>query len=179
MSDWIEVNLPWFKDIGSSFDKPFPVEAINKVVREKFGATTEELGQAFKDKWGVERYVASYPEDTNIFIPFEATQEADKLLIKLTEIKDFLNSHSSIPELDEWNRNYNMFDDNRIKERAKISFYHSELCRPGVLIKIKNEDEVEQYLIGDINKAGGVCDCCSSFNNDTIVLKAKVVWNER
>lgn len=51
-------------------------------------------------------------------------------------------------------------------------FRQRNLSVPGTVIKTYQGE----YLIGDINQLAGVCDCCTEFTPDTIVLAYKVIW---
>jgi len=66
---------------------------------------------------------------------------------------------------------------------------HDKLSRSGLLIEMNievydhtegEEDfhtrENKQFLIGDINENGGVCDDCRDFEMEDIVLRYKVVY---
>ena len=54
------------------------------------------------------------------------------------------------------------------------SFYGKGLAKPGTLIKIDNKE----YLIGHINEAGGICDCCEFFDGETVIESYKIVWRK-
>ena len=55
------------------------------------------------------------------------------------------------------------------------SFCKRGLNQPGTLIKMKNGD---QYLIGDINELRGVCDDCTAFEKDNIVVGYKIIYQK-
>ena len=59
-------------------------------------------------------------------------------------------------------------------------FANKGLNIPGTLVEVKFKDRVgnkqkEQFLIGDINTIGGVCDDCVAFSHDATVTKYKVL----
>lgn len=54
------------------------------------------------------------------------------------------------------------------------SFKGEGLNNPGALI----ETSKGIYLIGHINEICGVCDDCTQFEPDTIVIRYKIVWKE-
>lgn len=53
------------------------------------------------------------------------------------------------------------------------SFTSRGLAKPGVQIRTADGNE---YLIGDINTQGGVCDCCTEVKSYTVVVAYRVVW---
>lgn len=50
------------------------------------------------------------------------------------------------------------------------------MARPGVLVLVDYPDGRRngQYLVGDVNENGGLCDCCSL--GDCVVVARKIVW---
>lgn len=56
MSDWIEINLPWNGTLSLEF-KEYPNDIVDKLVREKFGATSEEAAATFAAKHGKDYFV--------------------------------------------------------------------------------------------------------------------------
>jgi len=54
------------------------------------------------------------------------------------------------------------------------SFCKRHLNIPGTLIDTK----IGIFLVGNINKLGGVCDDCRAFDVDTIVRRYKIVWKK-
>lgn len=62
-----------------------------------------------------------------------------------------------------------------IFDEEEDSFSKRELNNPGTLILTENK---ETFLLGHINCLRGVCDDCTEFSNETIVLGYKVIWKE-
>lgn len=57
-------------------------------------------------------------------------------------------------------------------------FYYSEFRKAGTQIEYLDEDgEIQQVLIGHINKNGGRCDCCRSIKYDTVILRYRYLIN--
>ena len=56
----------------------------------------------------------------------------------------------------------------------KPSFYHNIGCVAGMLIEMSNDGT--QYLIGDINELGGVCDDCRIISETATVHRYRIVW---
>lgn len=54
-----------------------------------------------------------------------------------------------------------------------LSFRLHPECRPGVMVEMQRAETGEVYraLIGDMNKLGGECDCCSGIADDDLVLR--------
>ena len=54
-------------------------------------------------------------------------------------------------------------------------FRNSEFCKPGTIVTVKNYNKKwKDYLIGDININGGVCDDCMNFEYEAKVKRYKV-----
>lgn len=58
---------------------------------------------------------------------------------------------------------------------AEDSFEERKLNKPGTLIFT---EKGETFLIGHINRLRGVCDDCTEFSGETIILGYKVIWQE-
>lgn len=41
----------------------------------------------------------------------------------------------------------------------------------GMVIEVQEMDGLKQYLIGDMNDVGGLCDCCNRDNDTEIVTR--------
>lgn len=200
MSDWIDVNLPWKKD--TEYKTPdFPREIVDARVREKFGGSQEELASHFENKYGKSYYelrteIRSRFEESLISTDDNLTWEEIENRIDeainlstdpvIVEIADFHRKTpliqeyiETIQEVKDWGLEYDRAREAAFAQQKNYSFYHSPLKRPGVLIEIKNNDKVSQYLIGDINESGGVCDDCREFGDDAIVLRAKVIMDSK
>ena len=52
------------------------------------------------------------------------------------------------------------------------TYAENSLAQPGTVIEVDDCN----YLIGDINKSGGVCNCCAEIRDDDIVTRYKTVW---
>lgn len=58
-------------------------------------------------------------------------------------------------------------------------FQYTKECAVGTLIQVKlASKEKREYLIGDINVLGGVCDDCMEFDKNSKVLKYKVLFKK-
>jgi hypothetical protein len=95
----------------------------------------------------------------------------------------FIASNTAAIECDDWsdkNDNYIKCQEYRrllyIEEKKEEGFYSHPMRKPGVLIEVLENGEKKQYLIGHINESCGVCDDCTMFDKDTVVLRAKIVW---
>lgn len=51
-------------------------------------------------------------------------------------------------------------------------FFSDELNEPGTIIETESGSE---YLIGDINTTGGICDCCTGINKNTIIVNYRKI----
>jgi hypothetical protein len=191
MSKWIKINLPWYKEYESKTRCPaYPFKSVEKKVIKKFGKTRHQLCDDFRKKFKHEFYevirkarekesFSDEIEDDVLLSYPSGKSPALKAAVKLRKtVKEIIAFEDSVPETVKWNEKSQKISNEVKLETDKISFSRSKLCRPGVLIEVKNEDKTEQYLIGNINVNGGGCDCCTYFDGEAIVLRAKVVWGK-
>jgi hypothetical protein len=170
MTEWINVNLPWLVDVEDNTPE-YPKEAVDKVVRAEFGFTEDELYENFRNKHNVEAWAARYDSEQ------PERDEADALFAKIQSINEFVEN-ADIPELNAWVVESDRVDEEAAAERKRTSFRYSDLNRPGVLIEVQYNDKVKQFFLGHINCNAGVCDDCTAFDNDAIVLRAKILVQE-
>jgi len=177
MSEWIDVNLPWYKDIGSPKYLPYPDH--KEKIKEVFGFSLEDL----KSDWSE---IPEKDQDRLFFLSKEdlanLALQNDKNALLLLKYRDSLAKVTEWESAQEDNKEIQIKNaeiSNYHKEKeSKSSFSRSEYCRPGVLIEYKDyRGEIVQDLIGDINAAGGVCDDCRTIDNSTIILRCKVIFN--
>jgi hypothetical protein len=55
------------------------------------------------------------------------------------------------------------------------TFIGRRLAKPGIEVEVKHDKGLHRYLIGDINKVGGVCDDCMAFEPSDIVTRYRVL----
>lgn len=55
-------------------------------------------------------------------------------------------------------------------------FCTKELNRPGTLIKYQEDGKDKISLLGDFNKNGGVCGCCSQMRSQMIVKAYAILY---
>ena len=172
MSDWINVNLRWKVEVQREVPAPpYPQEVVDKVVLAKFGFTKEQLFEEFQAKYNVEAWCAQYDSEQ------PERDEAEALFAKIKRINEFVKS-ADIPELNAWAAESEKIYAEEEAERKRTSFRFSELNRPGVLIEVQHNDKVDRFLLGNINCNAGVCDDCMAFDDDAIILRAKVLVQE-
>jgi len=191
-SEWIECNLPWFKDVVSRIS-PYP--DLSKKEKEFFGKSVEECRELLsevKDEF--------YRIEENAFAPYKkvhrsseennrileayanisTNEEEKKVIFAVLEYRKFLRSaddwRAAQPEIIEWHKQADIEGQKR-KELQKISsFVGAGLNQAGTLIEVENADKTTtQYLIGDINEQGGVCNDCRGFSQESIVKRYKKI----
>lgn len=201
MSDWIELNLPYYKsEYFDSTDIKYP--KLDKRAKKELGFNRKEL-DAIYDK--IPKFMdVSYKKFEKALSNFDKKLSADlpqreegwekerakRLLAssnkdlkvlgayieKKFQIEDWEGKQPDmIAYHKEFSEKSTAFHDNVKKQ----SFSGLGLDKPGTLIEVKVGEEVNQYLIGHINPNCGVCDDCVQFDNRTaIVLRYKVVWSD-
>jgi hypothetical protein len=63
------------------------------------------------------------------------------------------------------------------KDLRLKSFCGQGLNKPWTMVEVNIGDNVKKFLIGDINECCGVCDDCTAFNHDAIVLRYAILEN--
>jgi len=206
MTEWIDINLPW--SVSVEIPKPeYPTEIADKTARDRFGATEEDLANAFEKKHGVDEYTAfsnlrdkisdriykvteNSDEDPEDKIQEELQNSKDPIAVDLRDLKKKRNEireyQNNLPQVMSW---YMECEKIRAQERLLESercFSASKYNRPGVLIEVQYQDEYEdskktltrRFLLGNINCLRGVCDDCTAFDSSAVVLRAKVLVHE-
>jgi len=199
-NDWIEINLPWRKHVEIGDRPEYPTELVNRLVRDRFGQTIEELEEGYFKRYGKSANEVYYDvlnelEEKHPFDPAVYEEEYDiyrreiENLIEHSDDPKLVESRTlslmrraidefvdEIPEVIEWTERCDKIFQQEREEEKLASFSYSELCRPGVLIEVQDTAGTKsKHLIGDINCNSGVCDDCTAFEPETIVLRAKVV----
>ncbi len=146
---WIKCGLPWTY-YGDWEDAP-QSPSFKKEVKKQFGKTEE---QAYKEL---------------LKVTGKGAKKAQK------EYRDFCQ------KVREWTKNQPAWVDYQEalaawnKEESQKSFCGKKLNIPGTLVEIQDGKVLKQFLIGDINTIGGVCDDCMGFGKDAVVVKYKVL----
>jgi|SRR5271157_6581731 len=202
MQKWVKINKPWSVNIDLKQPK-YPVKAVKKAVMEMFCTTQEKVKDDFEKKhkasmWDAESLIREnisvqvykeheeHPEllgDLDGEIDARLKASKDPILVEIRKLRK-LNKKidkftETIPEVIAWKEKFDLIRKKEILKVQKACFSRSELNRPGVLIEVQYKDgKTGKHLIGHINTNCGVCDDCTAFNNDTIVLRAKVLVQE-
>ena len=185
MSDWIEINLPWFDETnhGPEYLK-YP--DFSAQIREIFGSEYEELNTLltpYDNPHSAEFLrIRGELDDSGVEDIEQALIDLHNpsvdLVLRWRKLRRQVSDWESIqPETIEVERLNSAAAEEYYRIKGTISFRHNNLCRPGVLIEaVNSKGEAFQLLIGDINTAGGVCNDCSGINDEDIVKRCRVVW---
>jgi hypothetical protein len=198
MNNWIEINLPWIvDDVDSKIDLTnivpphYPTEIVDKLIIDKFGSTPTQFRTAFSNKYGISTYDVKYFEDNEYYYEDMGDCETDEIDVKFCQERynealridklcngEILEYERNLPEVHEFNKQWEEFTKKLNEARAKKCFRYSDLCRPGVLIMVNRNDKIGPYLIGHIVPSGELGGDHSVFDESSIVLKAKIVWED-
>jgi len=179
---WIKINLPWsvdrphFKDppdlkaevkaqFGTSLaslDKKF--EALEEKLNGKMAfSTVWDLMEKHQDK--LKKFPIGSVKRARLIAKEWAKQpgreEIANLWLKIQEVKRWKDDH---PQTKAWHKAYMAF----LKSPMPDSFTARGLNKPGTRIEVQDGTV---YWIGDINVNKGVCDDCTAFENDTVVVR--------
>ena len=168
-NEWIEINLPWWKEF--SLDRPdYPAEITEQAITKQFGKHQEDIKREFKEKHNKDLWEVMYEISEDDDHPL-----ANEVNALSSLLKDMENFELELPEAIKWEEECEQVRLKEVEESKKHSFRYSDLRRPGVLLEVQQEGSVKQHLIGNVNAQGGLCNCCSGFRDNAIVLRAKVL----
>ena len=193
--DWIDANLPFSTPDPDWFsDQLVELGILPPNLRDEevalFGASREGLWVKYGDLIEKVRNYDALELDSKLdamgLNPYrdsdEWNHEHDRLL------GDWLAEHPS--HLEAWEAqetrekirvwrlthpaqvSYQQRWDALDKERTKTTFEGRDLNKPGTLIELADKS---RHLIGSINPYGGVCDDCTKFDGDAIVVRYAVL----
>jgi hypothetical protein len=149
MSKWIKCGLPW-THYGDWKDYPKPPN-LDKEIKKLFGTTATEMYKTLPkiDDPGFKKASNKYKRFVRKVNEWSKEHPLTKSYYEL------------LKSIDEENR--------------KKSFCGMELNKSGTLVEILDNKQLKQFLIGNINTLGGVCDDCMGFSKEAIVVRYKVL----
>jgi len=106
-------------------------------------------------------------------------KSVNKLLDRRQLKKEYDDWYINQPEVIEYNKEYELLDKERKELESKTSFVGMGLNKPGTLIEVIIDGKLQVFLIGHINPLSGVCDDCPMFDNDIMVKRYKVIWEQK
>jgi len=161
--NWIKCNLPWtfYNWVGG----PKP-PSLNKEIKKEFGKTQAQAYEKLEKMFGGAKYAT---KEYEAIIKSKAYNAAKKEYKQFSlEVNTWMKDQ---PIWVEYQHKLKVYDEG-IKKK---SFCGRELNKPGTLIEILDDKALKQYLIGDINILGGVCDDCMGFSKEAIVVRYKIL----
>jgi hypothetical protein len=189
-NDWIELNLPFRSD--KYFDNSdIPIPALSERAKAELGFNLLDIDAIpivdFMEQ--KEEYDILQKDLDDLRDSLDGGNEIDACLAHSNiNVRNYGKRRKMHKTLDEWEDiqpEYIIYDIAAKKAREefdaannKKSFCGLGLDNPGVLIEIKKEGGTKQLLLGNVNCLAGVCDDCRAFDNDTIVLRYKIVWEK-
>jgi len=195
MSEWIDCNLAWQVRLDYPATEPFP--NMDDKVKAHFGATKAEWQERFYPGLHADYsgYVSEHPlfrEYSDIRDELERDHSSEEVERKLqlhpsVAVQTVLACRGICQEIDAWVEEQPAWiaavkaHDEAWKahkeEEAKYSFCGKNLNRAGTLIEFEEDGKLQQMMIGTINELGGSCDDCRGINDNTVILRYKVLWN--
>lgn len=163
MNKWIKCGLPW-TFYGDYEDSPRP-PSLKKEEKNEFGKSTEQAYKELVKMLGGAKYATPEYEEVVNTKEYKAAQRAYKKFCD--KVREWMKDH---PLWLTYQAQIKTYSDNMDKK----SFCGRKLNMPGTSIEVLVGKELKQYLIGDINSLGGVCDDCMGFDKNTIVVRYKL-----
>lgn len=164
MNNWIKCGLPW-TFYGDYKDAPQPPN-LKKDEKKEFGKTTEQAYKELTKMLGGAKY--STPEYEAIVNGKEYKAAQRKYKKFADKVREWMKDHPAWIQYQIASKSYSECETSK-------SFCGRELNKPGTLIEVLQNGEKCQFLIGDINTLGGVCDDCMGFSKDAVVVRYKVI----
>lgn len=199
---WIKLNLPY--ETREYFEgENIKCPNLNKRAKKELGFTLEDMDALYdkmsqRDDNGLrEKFVdriekavnKKFDEDSYEYDEWQAEVATRCLKSKNADVRD-LGAWTQMrgsynrwmekqPEIIAYNEEYDKQQKAFNAEIAKKSFCGLGLNNVGVLVELEDEVNLMQYLIGDINQLGGVCDDCMGFRKEKAIVKRyKIVWSK-
>lgn len=190
--NWIDLNLPY--DYRSDYSDSPKLPDISSKEIEKFGKSLIQYRSEISDKYFEEfssiekslyhngsnsniNNVTSYVKDS-----LESIRSTNLSVDKVLSYREFIKEYNywleSLPEIIQWDIDRNNYYEAKKENDSKKSFCGLGLNQPGTLIEIEDNGIYNQYLIGDINLSGGVCNDCTAFSISCIVKRYAVIWRK-
>jgi len=180
LPDWTDVNLPYSSHGERDNEVVYPpTPDLDAEMTAHFGVSFDEVEAAAEGPL-MEAYIAEREalsladdgesgEDPYEVLPARWIASGDPE--KVAYGKNALIRR----EMRTWEHNHPLMVQNhkdRTGARLAGTFAGLGFARPGVQVEMADG---KQYLIGDVNRLGGVCDDCSAFDSIDIVARYRVL----
>jgi hypothetical protein len=197
MNEWIECNLPWLVRLESTVPVMVPYPDMDDKIRARFGATIDEWEERFFP--GLDDSDLGFVSEHPLYREYLEIRDQLELDHSEEEVKQKLQLHPSVAvqtvlacrgickEIDAWVEEqpefiaacntHDMSWKKHHEMEDKLSFCGRHLNRAGTLIEYEKDGKLTYMIIGHINELGGSCDDCRGINNDTVILRYKVLWD--
>ena len=191
MSEWIECNLPW--RVRLEWPEMPSAPNMDAQIKAQFGATEAEWeSQFFPGDYGCTSNHPLFREFYDIRDQLEnefSEEEAKQKLqlhpsVAVQTVLAYRGIRKSIdawveaqPEWIAWQAEYEAAFKVHKDNEGKLSFCGQNLNQAGTVIEFEEDGKLIQMMIGTINELGGSCDDCRGINDDSVILKYKVLWN--
>lgn len=159
---WIKCGLPWTYH-GDWKDVPQPPN-LKKEEKKEFGQTTEQAYKELVKALNGAKYATVEYEEVVKSKEYKAIQRKYKKFCD--KVREWMKSHPLWLIYQEQIKAYNEGETNK-------SFCGRKLNTPGTVVEILDNKVLKQFVIGDINTLGGVCDDCMGFGKDAVVVRYK------
>ena len=200
MNEWIACNLPWHVRLEWPASPPYP--DMDAKIKEQFGATKAQWEEQFFPGLHTDgiQFLSQHPifqeyEEIKHILEEEQgdeySEEATKEKLQLDSsvavqtvlayrgiIKSINDWVESQPEVIAWMEESDKIWKAHKEAENKLSFCGQKLNQAGTVIEFEDDGELIQMMIGTINELGGSCDDCRGINDDTVILRYKILWNE-
>ena len=197
---WIEINLPYSTD---SLDPMwFWNELVKRGITEPvlldeeqalFGATRDALWEPHKDQIGIIQDMREYtlPDDilsegqapldndaARAAFNAEVDRRFDVWIAKHPEYQEAWEAQQIRQKIKDWRQahpawvSYRARYDALREEENQKTFRGRGLAKPGTLVEM---EDGTRHLIGGVNTLGGICDDCTAFTGEDIVVRYAVL----
>lgn len=187
MAEWIEINRPYRMSLNESSEL---TNNLHEELNDLYHSFNDEVNKQFNiDIQSKRNEVESLLEKSSKQVDKITHLSVEEFKKEIKKIHDSELNQKRVSKEKELNKYIDWIEQQpeflnksaKIHEkydklRAQQSFAESSLNKPGVLIEVEFNDEIKQYLIGDINIHSGICDDCRAFEDDAIVKRCRVVW---
>jgi hypothetical protein len=200
---WKKIDLPFRCSIDWTKAPAYPeIPDLSEREKEKFGFSAAEkqrelfgksewvshpsfdkmekvrfqIQQDLHEEGELEDFSKKFETETNRRLRLSKDADVKKQLEWIDFERQYRDWQGKQPEIIAWHQEADALHQDWAAKQNQKSFYGRGLAKAGTLIEVKEGKKTKQYLIGNINELGGICDDCCIPDNAK-VKRYKVIWS--
>jgi len=182
--NWVEINLPYSSTGVAHSDIAPPYPNLEEEELAKFGVTRSSLWDQFSKDINMMRHMEVITKAAECGVPYDQREIAASKYFKeawLSDNPEYQEAHDASllreqiriwqdahPDMIAYDESYTK----NLKADKLMTFLGRGLAKAGVQIEMADG---KRYMIGDINKAAGICGYNQAFDDTSIVIRYRVL----